>query len=114
MSNSIGNTPTQKPEGSMLALAARLFWLAFGNAALFFLAIYIARAEKFSRYDLAYWGVAAALVIVRLIDITRLGGMTVDGERATLAHWRRYAVIVLLSALLLWILAYQAGPFIPK
>jgi hypothetical protein len=98
----------------MLALAARLFWLVFGNAALLFLAIYIARAEKFSLYDFAFWGVAASLVVVRLIDITLLGGRTAEGESATLSHWRRYVVIVLISSLLLWILAYQASPFIPK
>lgn len=114
MAHSLENSPSPGPKSGMLALAARLFWLVFGNAALFFLAVFIAKTGKLSLYDLAYWAVAAALVVVRLVDVTLLDGRTAEGEEATPAHWRRYAVIVSIVSLVLWILAYQATPFVPK
>lgn len=90
-----------------LGVAARVFWMAFGNAGLFLLAVSIAQAGAVSYLDAAFWTLAAALLLVRYVDIARLSGLTADGKPASLRHWRQYA-IGLLGAIL-WALAHMGA-----
>lgn len=86
----------------------RIFWMGAGNVLMFVLAILIAQKEVLvlTVYDLGLWALAAAMVAVRYIDITRLHGQTTDGEPATLAHWRRYALGLASITLLFSIMAH--------
>ena len=47
---------------------------------------------------------------VRYLDIRKFGGRTADGAApATMAHWRRYALLLIGVCLLLWTLAHVAA-----
>jgi hypothetical protein len=83
--------PEEAPASSgAVGAAARLHWMLVGNAALGFLAVFIAQTSGgLSWFDLAYWMVFASLVAVRYADVTLLGGSTADGLPATRSHWLR-------------------------
>lgn len=99
---------TPSPRDTMSGCLVRLAWMLFGNVALFISAAFIAQhtASLFSLADLVFWTVAAALLVVRRLDIERFGGQTAMGEPATMAHWRRYAVRLLAVSLVAWALAH--------
>jgi len=99
------NVAEPEPIGC-IGLVARMFWLLFGNLALFMLAILILKKPAFSVFDIAYWAIVAGLILVRYLDITRVHGLTSDSEPATLKHWRIYVVKLLLISGLLWGLAH--------
>lgn len=94
-----GRVEHDRPQGCLL----RLFWMAFGNLALLALALLIFKRRGFSFLDLAYWGVVVALGSARHADITRLQGLTINGEPATMQHLRRYLLGLFLVAAALWI-----------
>lgn len=87
-----------------LGALARVYWMAAGNAFLFFCAMYAARREAPSALDGLYAGLVASLAVVRWLDIARLGGQTAEGLPATLAHWRRYVLGLLPIAAGVWFL----------
>lgn len=97
--------PTTEQAGC-LGGVIRLVWLAAGNAALVFIAIAMAQRRAVWALDLTFWAIVAGLIVLRYIDITRFGGLTTDGEPASLQHWRRYLVLLLLVAGVLWALAH--------
>lgn len=86
----------------------RLFWMGAGNLLLLMFAVLIAQKETFdvSVYDLGLWVIVAAMVCVRYVDITRLGGQTTEGQPATVAHWRSYSLGLASVAFLMWIVAH--------
>ena len=88
----------------------RLLWLMVGNGALFFLTILIAQRRALSALDFAFWATVVGLILIRYIDITRLNGLTKDGEPASLRHWRRYVLFLLLVSAGLWGLAHRVLP----
>jgi len=57
-----------------------------------------------------FWLVALALILARYIDIRYLKGETADNKPATLKHWRRYSVILLIAAGLLYLLEKILAP----
>ncbi|MDI6775146.1 MAG: hypothetical protein QME60_07110 [Verrucomicrobiota bacterium] len=93
---------------------ARLYWLFFGNALLFFLLVFIfEKAASFpSLMDAALWLTAASLLLVRYVDIRYLNGQTGEGKPATMRHWRQHALVVAPLALGGWILAHVSGHFL--
>lgn len=94
-------SPAQEPTGC-LSVIVRLSWMAVGPALLFFLLFRIAEVGRATVLDVLYWAVAVGLVVLRRVDITRLGGQTANGDPAGLADWRRYALGVGVAALGLW------------
>jgi hypothetical protein len=46
------------------------------------------------------------MIIVRFLDIKFLDGQTATGEPATLAHWRRYAVLLIVISAIIWSAAH--------
>jgi hypothetical protein len=101
-------TPPTSYHESLGCLGAlvRLTWMAFGNGALFMLALKIAQSRRVSTLDAVFWAVVVALVALRYLDIIRLGGQTTDGEPANLRDWRRYVVCICGAAVVLWTLAH--------
>jgi hypothetical protein len=104
-SPSSSNPSDRKPRGCLGALV-RLSWLAVGNGALFVLTLVISKSGRLSALDALYWVVVAGMVALRYIDITRLGGLTMDCGPATLRDWRRYVVSLLGTAAVLWVSAH--------
>lgn len=87
------------PQGCLL----RLFWMAIANVGLLVLILSISSQSGFTLLDGLYWVIVAAGVGARYVDISRFGGLTVDGTPASMTHFRRYAVRLFLVALGLWI-----------
>ena len=94
------------PESSSgcLSIVVRLTWI-FGVSLLVFGAIFIMQGNSPGLADIIYWLIALALILARYVDIKYLKGETSDNKPATLKHWRRYSVILLIAAVLLYLLA---------
>ena len=100
MSTSHREPPPAPPAESAgcLSVIARVLWLALGNIALLFLLVPIALGRRFSYLDVIFWGILVALLAIRFADIRFLRGQDADGAPATMADWRRYAVLVVAIA----------------
>ncbi len=98
-------TPQAEPSGCLTTLV-RLLWLAFGNAALAVMTGLIVQKGTFSPLDILFWAIPGLLVLIRYYDITRLHGLTAECEPATLKHWSRYSILLLMTSALLWIFAH--------
>jgi hypothetical protein len=103
------NQTTDKQRGT-LALLARIFWMALGNFALLICAANIFMGESSSTRvsDIIFWSVVPAMIIVRFLDIKFLDGQTTTGEPATLSHWRKYAVLLIIISAIIWSVAHAA------
>jgi hypothetical protein len=108
---SIQNDQTSDKHGSGLSIIARLFWMFFGNMTLCISIIFIFqhRGGVFHTADVVFWITAAVLVFVRYLDIKFCGGLTVMGLPASMAHWIKYAAILLISSTAVWILAHAVN-----
>ena len=106
--------PHPPPQTGFLGLMIRLVWMLFGNAALARLAVQIAQAGSFSAVDVAFWAVVVVMVGVRYIDVTRFGGLTAEGEPATLRHWRRYTGYLLAASAGLYTLAHAVAGIVVR
>ncbi len=107
--------PSPPPaQSSFLALIVRLTWMLFGNAALALLAVHIAKTGSLTAADMLFWAVAAVMVGVRYIDITRFGGLTTEGEPASLRHWQRYTGYLLAAATGLYAVARAVASILAR
>jgi len=88
------------PAGCLL----RIFWMMIGNVMLLSCAYGIVqhRSGMLSIADAFYWAVVGSLLAARFIDIRDFCGTTAEGGPATMAHWRRYAVLLGVVATALW------------
>ena len=89
-----------------LGCFVRLLWMGAGNIALLYLFLMLARrpaGEAFlSWIDGAFWGLVIALVVIRYLDITKLGGLTVSNDKATTGTWWRYSLLLGVVAGAVW------------
>ena len=90
------NQPIDKQRG-ILAILARIFWMALGNFALMICAanVFMGESNSTRTSDIIFWCVVLAMIIVRFLDIKFLDGQTASGEPATLSHWRKYAILLI-------------------
>lgn len=91
----------------------RLFWIAGGNVALFTAAVSIYKSPGWSIADPAFWLIVLLMIGARYVDIVRYQGMTVDGEPATAAHFKRYVLTLLVAAITVWTVARALGLAFP-
>ena len=100
-----------KPEssGGCLSIVVRLTWI-FGASLLVFGAIFIMQGNAPGLADVIFWLIALALILARYADIAYLKGETADNKPATLKHWHRYSIILLIGAGLLYLLAKILAP----
>ncbi len=77
--------------------------MAYGNLALPLLAVLIVQAGSLSTLDAVFWGIVGTPVWVRYIDVTRFGGLTAEGEPASLRDWHRYTGYLVGASSLLWV-----------
>lgn len=96
------------PRDSHAGCLVRLFWMFIGNVILFLCltCIFHNRVRGLALIDLGYWLTVLAMVAVRWVDIRSYHGDTVTGEPATLTHWRKYAVRLVVGALVVWIIIH--------
>ena len=99
----------QNPAGCL----ARLVWMGFGNIALVMSALLVFKSSGSSIADLAFWLTVGLLTGARYVDIVRYQGLTVEGEPATTAHFRRYTLMLVLVSAVLWTAARLLGPGFP-
>ena len=97
-----------QPQQAGSGCLVRLVWMVFGNIALVIAVVSILRKQElaFSIADVALWAIVGVMVAARWLDVTRLNGLTAAGRRATLADWRRYAMLLTGGALALWALGH--------
>jgi hypothetical protein len=48
------------------------------------------------------------LVTVRFLDIKFLDGQTATGQPASIKHWRRYAIVLVVISAAIWAAAHAA------
>ena len=86
----------------------RLFWMMIGNVALAASAFGVAEdsALALGSADAIYWAVVGLLLAARYGDIRYFHGRTTDGSPATMAHWRRYAAVLVAVSTAIWLLAH--------
>lgn len=82
----------------------RFSWLLIGNIILYFLAFSMLVGKGGKTSDIAYWITVVAMIGLRLLDVKLLGGETAEYKPATMAHWRKYAIKLILFSLLGYIL----------
>jgi len=90
----------------------RLCWMVLGNIALLIAAKMTSNHTGFSISfaDVAFWLIVLFLAGIRYFDITRMGGLTVTMNKpATMAHWRRYVLFLVLIGLVLWGIAHAVA-----
>ncbi|HUT57106.1 MAG TPA: hypothetical protein VNA25_04430 [Phycisphaerae bacterium] len=81
----------------------RLGWMVLGNVVLLFALLGIVQRQGlFSYVDAVFWAVVGACLLLRYVDIRYLGGLTVTAQPATLAHWYRYALVLVSLAAVAW------------
>lgn len=92
------------PAGCLL----RLFWMLVGHGILYLSLVLIAtRHAPLPSYLDAIAGAAVlAMIGARRLDIVRFGGRTVQDEPATVADWRRFALLLTGVAAASWLLAH--------
>lgn len=102
-----------KDDGSSSALGCvlRIFWMLAGNAIPMFTAIWIAKDSiPFgSVADLLFWSAIVSLVLARYLDVAYFHGTTSTGEPATMAHWRKHALLAVVLGGVVWLAAHGIG-----
>jgi hypothetical protein len=96
----------QNPAGCL----TRIFWMMIGNCALLLAAVSVQRSAGWSIADAALWLIVGLLIGARYLDIVRFKGTTADGAPATMAHLKRYVLLVLVAGAALWGAARALGP----
>lgn len=106
-------SPTSDKQGGMLSLLLRVFWMLLGNIILFLIAfgIYDSGKKGLGLKDAFYWIILILLMLARFIDIKFLDGLTVRGSPASMSHWYRHIITLIICAGLLWGLAHIANHF---
>jgi len=93
-----------------LGCLPRIFWMMVGNVALFMAALSVYTSAGWSIADLAFWLIVGLLICARYVDIVRFKGKTTDGKPATMVHFKRYVLMVLLAGAAVWAAARALGP----
>lgn len=104
------DAPPTAPAGCLL----RLVWTMAGSAVIYLVMAMIAATKPPlpSSLDFVVGGTVIVMLAARWLDITRCNGRTLNDEPATLSHWRRYAVLLVISTLAVWSIAHWiAGSF---
>lgn len=92
---------------SLLGCLIPTFWMLLGNGLLALCAVAIAAGTTpFSSADIFYWLTVVCLLAARYVDIRYLEGRTAEGTPATMAHWRRYTLILIAVSVAVWIGAH--------
>jgi uncharacterized membrane protein len=100
--------PEEHPaETSLLGCLIPTFWMLIGNGILALSALAIAAGETlFGVADVFYWATVGCLLAARYADIRYFAGKTSEGKSATMAHYRRYSIILCVVSGVVWIVVH--------
>ncbi|OHB54447.1 MAG: hypothetical protein A2Y12_04150 [Planctomycetes bacterium GWF2_42_9] len=100
--------PQTEHYDSIFSLFVRVFWALIGNFIAFFIlfAIVNHKGSQFYLMDLIYFGVIAALILARYIDIKFWDKADDNGQPITMLNWRKYTLKIMILATSLWLLAH--------
>jgi hypothetical protein len=103
--------PKVEGQSNTLGCVLRMFWMLAGNAIPMFTAIWIAKARVpwGSVADLLFWSAIVSLVLARYLDVAYFHGTTSTGEPATMAHWRKHALLAVVLGGVVWLAAHGIG-----
>ncbi len=92
---------------SVLGCLIPTFWMLAGNGILALSALAIAAGETlFGIADVFYWATVGCLLAARYADIRYFAGKTSEGKPATMAHYRRYSIILCVVSGVVWIVVH--------
>jgi len=90
----------------------RVFWMLLGNLLLLAAAYAITQSPALlGPADALFWLCVGLLLAARYVDVKHFKGRTAEGRPATLADWRRYALLLGGISLGLWLVAHLAARF---
>lgn len=92
---------TEEGTGCLPALP-RLLWMFGGPITLIFCLLYMVLGRATLAVDSIYVLSVCSMVVVRYLDIKLYKGEKFNGQPATLNHWRRYSLALLLGAAVLF------------
>lgn len=103
-------------QSTAAGVLTRLWWMLAGNAVLALSVVFILHNTKgfFHAADVVFWCAVASLLLVRYIDIRFLDGLTATGAYATMRHWTRYAIVLVVCSGAVWTLTHVASYFIHR
>ena len=93
----------------------RLYWMFLGNALLAMLLVWlILNRPKFPcLQDAGYLLALASLIAVRYVDIRHFNGETGEGGvSATMADWRKYALLLVSAGAAAWLAVRVLIPYL--
>lgn len=109
------NATPELRKNAELGCLVQLFWSIGGCGLLTAIAVLILRQPPwtFSLRDVLFFGVVGAMIAARAFDVRSFGGRTADGDAATTRDVQRFALVLVVSAALVWAAA-QSFHFGPK
>lgn len=101
---------TVEGQGGLVGILLRLFWVAAGNLVLVMSSVSILqhKGTAFRVADVVFWITVPALVLARYLDIRLCDGQTAMGAPATMTHWRRYSLMLVVICAAAWGLCHTA------
>lgn len=83
---------------SIHALLTRLYWFAFGHAALIFLVLSIFKNKISILNSVLYFLLLGLLIAAKYIDVKYFDGTTADGEKpATITDFKHFLKVVIIA-----------------
>jgi len=115
MATRSNSNPTSTPPTGLTGSGCliRMLWFLVAHAVLLLsAAIIVAQHSKFfSPVDAVFCGAVIFAVVIRYLDIRFFCGATGTGNPATMRHWRRYAILLILVSLIVWAAAHAVGHY---
>ena len=111
MANDQRERSSAQPEyQNPLGCFPKIFWMMMGPLGLVLAALSVFRSAGWTIADAVAWLLIGLLIGARYIDVVRFKGQTINDQPATMAHFRRYALLVLSAGTALWAVARALGP----
>ena len=100
--------PATNKQDSIAGLLARIFWMPIGSMvlAISMISILLHKGSMFQAVDWVFWITVATLILVRYLDIKFWGGQTAAGEPASIKHWRKYTIVLVVISAVIWSVAH--------
>jgi len=102
--------PPQPGFQNPLGCLPKIFWMMMGPLGLLLAALSVFMSAGWTVADAVVWLLIGLLIGARYIDIVRFRGQTINDQPATMTHFKRYVLLVLVAGAAVWALARALGP----